>query len=64
MTAQPKNNNLDYLINPTFANVNRLFVLPFRRDHAGDKRNSFSHYYVQNVRIKDFNKLINGKKFF
>ena len=26
MTIQPKNNNLYYLINPTFTNVNRLFV--------------------------------------
>ena len=24
-TAQPKNNNLDYLIDPTFRNINRLF---------------------------------------
>ena len=27
ITAQPKNNNLDYLIDPTFRNINRLFVL-------------------------------------
>ena len=27
MTTQPKNNNLNYLIDPTFLNVNRLFVL-------------------------------------
>ena len=26
MTVQPKNNNLNYLIEPTFTNVNRLFV--------------------------------------
>ena len=29
MTIQPQNNNLNYLIDPTFANVNRLFVLSF-----------------------------------
>ena len=29
MTVQPKNNNLNYLIDPTLANVNRLFVLSF-----------------------------------
>ena len=29
MTVQPKNNNLNFLIDPTFANVNRLFVLSF-----------------------------------
>ena len=26
ITAQPKNNNSDYLIDPTFRNINRLFV--------------------------------------
>ena len=64
MTIQPQNNNLNYLIDPTFTNVNRLFVLSFTRDNAGDKRDSFSHYYVPNVEIKDFNVLIDGKSFF
>ena len=31
MTIQPQNNNLNYLIDPPFANVNRLFVLSFQR---------------------------------
>ena len=30
MTVQPQNNNWNYLIEPTFTNVNRLFVLPFQ----------------------------------
>ena len=46
MTVQPQNNNLNYLIDPTFTNVNRLFVLPFTRTDARDYRNNFSHYYV------------------
>ena len=29
MSNQTKNNNLNYLIDPTFTNVNRLFVLSF-----------------------------------
>ena len=29
MTIQPQNNNLNYLIDPTFRNVNRFFVLSF-----------------------------------
>ena len=50
----------------TFTNVNRLFVLSFQRiagenNTAKDHRDSFSHYYVPNVRIKDFN---DGKSFF
>ena len=69
MTIQPQNNNLNYLIDPTFTNVNRLFVLPFQRiagenNTTKDHRDSFSHYYVPNVRIKDFNVLIVGKRFF
>ena len=31
MTTQPQNNNLNYLIDPTFTKVNRLFVLSFQR---------------------------------
>ena len=46
MTIQPKNNNLNYLIDPTFTNVNRLFVLPFARNNAGDNRDYFSRHYV------------------
>ena len=64
MTIQPQNNNLNCLIDPTFTNVNRLFVLLFTRNNAGDNRDSFSHYYVPNVGIKDFNVLIDGKRFF
>ena len=64
MTIQPQNNNLNYLIDPTFTNVNRLFVLSFAKNILVDKRDSFSHYYVPNVEIKDFNVLIDGKSFF
>ena len=64
MTIQPKNNNLNYLIDPTFTNVNRLFVLSFSRNNNTDNRDSFSDYYVPNVEIKDFNVLIDGKSFF
>ena len=64
MTIQPQNNNLNYLLDPTFTNFNSLFVLSFTRDNSGDKRDSFSDYYVPNVEIKDFNVLIHGKRFF
>ena len=63
MTVQPQNNNLNCIIDPIFANVNRLFVLSFARTNAGDKRGLFSHYYVPNVRIRDFNVLIDGSLF-
>ena len=61
MTNQTQNNNLNYLIDPTFTKVNRLFVLSFENE---DDRRSFSKYYVPNVQIKDFNLLIDGKSFF
>ena len=32
ITTQPKNNSLDYLIDPTFRNINRLFELSFKND--------------------------------
>ena len=38
MTIQPQNNNLNYLIDLTFTNVNRLFALLFTRNNAGDNR--------------------------
>ena len=64
MTIQPENNNLNYLIDPTFMNVNRLFVLPFPRNNNTDSRYSYSNYYVPKVKINDFNALIDGKSFF
>ena len=57
---QTKNNNLNYLIDPTFTNVNRRFVV-FENEND---RTSFSKYYVPKVEIKDFNVLIDGKPFF
>ena len=64
MTIQPQNNNLNYLIDPTFTNVNRLIVLSFSRNNNTDGRYSYSNYYVSKVEIKDFNILIDGKSFF
>ena len=63
MTIQRQNNNLNYLIVPTFMNVNRLFVLSFPRNNNTDSRYSFSNYYVPKVKINDFNVLIDGKSF-
>ena len=36
----------------------------WRKQCEKDHRDSFSHYYVPNVEIKDFNVLIDGKSFF
>ena len=61
MTNQTKPNHLNYLINPTFTKINRLFVLSFENK---EDRTSFSKYYVPKVEIKGFNVLIDGKSFF
>ena len=64
MSIQPKNNNLNYLIDRTFTSVNRLFVLSFPRNNYTDSIYSFSNYYVPKVKVNDFNVLIDGKSFF
>ena len=46
MSNQNKNNNLNYLIDPTFSNVNKLFVLSFENE---DDRTSYHKYYLPNV---------------
>ena len=61
MTNQTKTNNLNYLIDPTFNKVNRLFVLSFENE---EDRTSSSKYYTPKVEIKDFNVIIDGKRFF
>ena len=63
-SIQPQNNNLNYLIDPTFINVNRLFVLSFSRNNNTDSRYSFSTYYVPKVKVNDFHVLIDGKSLF
>ena len=56
-----QNANLNYLIQPSFQGVNRLFVLAFEDD---DQRISNKRYYIPNVEIKDYNVMIDGKNFF
>ena len=64
MTIQSNNNNLDYLIDPTFTKINILFVLSLARNDEGGHRDSFQNYYIPNVEIKDFNVLLDGKSRF
>ena len=45
-----QNRYLNYLINPSFQGVNRLFVLSFENE---DGRTSHSTYYLPKVEIKD-----------
>ena len=61
MSNQTGNNNLNYLIDPTFAKANRLFIFLFENE---ENKTSFSEYYVPKGEMKDFNILINVKTFF
>ena len=61
MTTEAINNNLNILIDPTFTNINRLFVLAYR---TADNRQSFSQFYLPNVMVKDFNVIIDKLAFF
>ena len=56
-----QNRYLNYLINPSFQGVNRLFVLSFENE---DDRRSHSTYYLPKVEIKDYNVMIDGKNLF
>ena len=56
-----QNANSNYLIQPKFQGVNRLFVLAFENDQ---QRTSNKIYYIPNVEIKDYNVMIDGKNFF
>ena len=58
---QTATNNLNFLVDPTFNNVNRLFVLAFPNE---EDRGSFSKYYTPTVEIKDYNAIRDGEPFY
>ena len=64
ITTHTKNHNLDYLVDPTFRNINRLFVFSFRNGNGDPTRHSFYKYYMSLVEIIYFNTLINSIPFF
>ena len=61
MTTEAINNNLNILIDPTFTNVNKLFVLAHR---TAVDRQSFSQFYLPRVMVKDCNVIIDKLSFF
>ena len=61
MTAEAINNNLNILIDPTFTNLNRIFVLA---NQTADDRQSFSQFYFPKVMVKDYNVIIDKLAFF
>ena len=56
-----QNRYLNYLINPIFQGVNRIFVLSFENEND---RTSRSTCYLPKVEIKDYNVMTDGRNFF
>ena len=50
--------NINYLIDPTFNNVNRLFVLAFENE---EDRSSYFKHYTATVEIKDYNVILDRR---
>ena len=61
MITEAINNNLNILIDPTFTNVNRLFVLACQ---AANDRQPYSQFYLPRVMVKDFKVIIDKLAFF
>ena len=61
MSTGAANHNLNILIDPTFTNVNSLFVLAYQ---AAVNRQSFPQFYLPRVMVKDFNVIIDKLAFF
>ena len=65
MSTEAINNNLNILIDPTFTNVNKLFVIAYQVDaNNNDNRQSFSQFYLPRAMVKDYNVIIDKPVFF
>ena len=56
-----QNRYLNYLINPSFQGVKRLFVLSFEEEND---RTSHSTYYLPKVELKDYKVMVDGRNVF
>ena len=64
ITTQPKYNSLDYLSDPTFKTIKRLFLFSFKNGDNDPTRYYFDEHYESLVEIEDFNVLTGNKPFF
>ena len=56
-----QNRYFSHLVNPSFQEVNRLFVFSFENEND---RTSNSNYYLPKKEVKDYHVMIDGKKVF
>ena len=56
-----QNRYFDFLTDPIFQGLNKIFVLSFE---AKNVRESYKWYFPPTVEIKDCNVLIDGRNFF
>ena len=61
VSPERPNQYLNFLIDPSFQGVNRLFILLFENE---DDRKVSTGYYFPKVEIKDYNVMFDGKIFF
>ena len=52
------------MIDRTFKNINRLFILSFKNPDNDVGQDSYDKHYLPLVEIKNFNVLIDNKPFF
>ena len=64
MTTEAVNNNLNILVDPTFTNINRLFVLAYGVDNSNYSRQSSFEFYLPKVMVKGYNVIIDKLAFF
>ena len=60
IATQTKNNNLDYLIDSTFSNINRFFLW-LKNLWRWSNKNSFDKCFMPLVEIKEINAIIDNK---
>ena len=61
MSIEKQNQCIDYLIDPSFQGINRLFVLSFE-DDAHQTR--YTGYFLPKVEIKNYNVMTDGQTIF
>ena len=64
MTTEAVNNNLNILVDPTFTNVNTLFVLAYGVGNNNYNKQPSFKFYLPKVMVKDHNVIIDKLAFF